>query len=421
MPREIELQTLLQLTQRRPRARAGEVIVSEGDPSVAVFVVLSGTVELRKKGQNSSTVALGTVGPGEIFGFETLANLPAGTTAVAQEDVSLLVVDARSALEVLLRRPRFALGLAQSLCDRIALLERQTASGAVVAAAAPSTPAVGQRMVIQRPSLTPRAAPSATVTPPSVPRVAAAGAAVANDNAAPMGVAPERVAPELPKEYWTKEVTCPICAAQFDAVHLRSEAVRLKKRDSDFCEHYHAHNPLFYAIYACPECFYAAYPDDFGTLSPKEAVDVGSALAELPDGGELKADFSGLRDHKGAMASFSLAVLAYQARAVESRKLAGLFHRLAWLARQAEDAAAEQQYLAQARDAYRAALDQRPPLEERAEAMAMYLLADICLRVGDRSDAVKWLESASQHPALDKGLTSAVQELRQTVRERSRA
>lgn len=147
---------------------------------------------------------------------------------------------------------------------------------------------------------------------------------------------------------------------------------------------------------------------------------MGSALARVIESGE-QHDLRGLRDHATAMSSYRLAILCYQQREVEARKLAGLYHRLAWLARTAGERTLEQEYLTQARDAYRAALDQRPPLEGRAEAMSMYLLADISSRLGDAAEAVRWLEAAAQHPEIDKTLARAVQDLRQTLRDRARA
>jgi uncharacterized protein (DUF2225 family) len=424
MTRDIELQIILQTTQRRPRARAGEVILREGDPVVALFVVLAGHVDLRKTTPKGENVTLGTLGPGEIFGAETLANLPAGTTAVAKEDVTLLVLDPRTVLELMVRRPRFGLGLLQTICDRVAFLERLAAAGTVLAAPEPpSMPPASQRMAPPRSVYTPHAPRSATPTartthgsaPPRTPPRGTPMSA-ANDNSADPAASPA----ELPKEFWTKRITCPVCAAEFDALHLRTEAIRLKGRDSDFCEHYHGYNPLYYAIYVCPECFYAAYPDDFGRLSSKEAVAMGSALAEIIEGGE-QYDFHGLRDHAAAVSSYRLALLCYRQREAEPRKLAGLYHRLAWLARTAGDSAQEKEHLAQAREVYRAALDQRPPLEGRAEAMAMYLLADISSRLGDAAEAMRWLEAAAKHPELDENLARTIQDLRQTLRERARA
>lgn len=425
MTREIDLQAILQTTQRRPRARVGEVVVREGDPAVALFVVLAGRIELRKATPRGGTVTLGMVTPGELFGAEALANLPMGSTAVVVDDATLLVIDPRTVLELLVRRPRFALGLLQSLCDRIADLERQAASGTVMAAPEPPpTPASGPRMVAPRSVFTPRATRASPT--PTTQRTLATSVTAAAANATPREAkeaAPSPAAPavELPKEFWTKRIVCPVCAADFEALNLRSEAVRLKERDSDFCEHYYGYNPLHYAIYVCPECFYAAYPDDFGTLSSKEAAAMGSALAKLLESMNAQIDFRGLRDPAAAMVSFRFAIHCYQRRDAEPRKLAGLYHRLAWLAREAGDTATERDYLAQARDAYRTALDQRPPLEGRAEATAMYLLADISVRLDDAGEAARWLEAAAKHPEIDKTIARAAQELRQTLRERIRS
>src|SRR5438876_1212853 len=65
-------------------------------------------------------------------------------------------------------------------------------------------------------------------------------------------------------------LTCPVSGTRFAALSVRPEAIELRVRESDFHELYRGPSPLWYLIHVCPECFFAAYPDDFLALPPGE-------------------------------------------------------------------------------------------------------------------------------------------------------
>jgi ATP-binding cassette subfamily B protein len=73
----------------------GSVIVREGDPADAFYVVASGRVRVLKIGEQGEEVSLGSLGPGEGFGEMGLLNADARRTATvrASSDVEVLRLD----------------------------------------------------------------------------------------------------------------------------------------------------------------------------------------------------------------------------------------------------------------------------------------------------------------------------------------
>ena len=99
-------------------ARAGEVVIRQGDPADRFFVIASGTFEVTRREPGAATdaapVHLRTMGTGEVFGEIGLLRSTARTaTVTAVTDGSLLALDGASFLELVNAGP----GLAPRLLD----------------------------------------------------------------------------------------------------------------------------------------------------------------------------------------------------------------------------------------------------------------------------------------------------------------
>jgi len=210
---------------------------------------------------------------------------------------------------------------------------------------------------------------------------------------------------------------CPVCTRSFQVLQPRDNAVEVASRDSDLYEHHRAINAMHYAIPVCPACYYAAYPDDFNQVLSTEVT----ALKAVLDGVRAKMralDFSGYRDASHARAAFELGILCYGARRPQYRKIAGLYHRLAWLARAAANAEREKAYLTTARAGYQSALDNNQVDDARTELLLSYLVADLSRRIGDLAEASRWATLTLQHPQIGrhKMVNDLAQQLRQDLR-----
>ena len=95
--------------------KAGDVIFKEGDPAEELFVVKSGTVEIRLGNR-----LLDTLPERSIFGEMALIDHgPRSATAIAATDVTLVPVGEKQFLFLVSRTPYFALNVMRVLVQRL--------------------------------------------------------------------------------------------------------------------------------------------------------------------------------------------------------------------------------------------------------------------------------------------------------------
>jgi CRP-like cAMP-binding protein len=89
---EDDIELLAQST-RIQNYKAGQIIVIEGRVGAAFFIVVSGSVEVFKRRDDSNEVVLATLGAGEFFGERaTMKHVPRSANVRALEDTTCLVI-----------------------------------------------------------------------------------------------------------------------------------------------------------------------------------------------------------------------------------------------------------------------------------------------------------------------------------------
>jgi CRP/FNR family transcriptional regulator, cyclic AMP receptor protein len=95
--------------------KAGEVIFREGDPAKELFIVKTGTVEIRLGNR-----VLDTLPELSIFGEMALIDpAPRSATVVAATDTTIVPVDEKQFLFLVSRTPHFALNVMRVLTRRL--------------------------------------------------------------------------------------------------------------------------------------------------------------------------------------------------------------------------------------------------------------------------------------------------------------
>ncbi len=95
--------------------KAGEVIFREGDPAKELFIVKTGTVEIRLGNR-----LLDTLSERSIFGEMALIDpAPRSATVVATTDTTIVPVDEKQFLFLVSRTPHFALNVMRALTRRL--------------------------------------------------------------------------------------------------------------------------------------------------------------------------------------------------------------------------------------------------------------------------------------------------------------
>ncbi len=109
------LQALMAIEDAPIKLDPGQVIFSEGDPGHQMFIVRTGTVELR-----IGDTVVETVGQGGMFGELALVDAsPRSATAIAGPDCTLVMVEQRSFNDLLRRVPGIGLEIMKVMASRL--------------------------------------------------------------------------------------------------------------------------------------------------------------------------------------------------------------------------------------------------------------------------------------------------------------
>ena len=180
---------------------------------------------------------------------------------------------------------------------------------------------------------------------------------------------------------------CALCGESFTVTKVRSR-LSMIKQDMDFCNHYKEINPYYYSVWVCPHCGYAAQDTFFEELSAAAK----KSLHEFLDGREIHVDFAGERTREQAIATYKLAIFYGELTNLLPSKLAGIYLKLAWLYREAEQKEEEQLALLKAREYYEDALMKEPlPIGNMTEFTLEYLVGVLYFESNANDRALQYL------------------------------
>jgi CRP/FNR family cyclic AMP-dependent transcriptional regulator len=108
------------------------VIVSEGDDSGSLYVLLAGRVKVFLSDENGREVELNRLGPGEYFGEVTLDGGPRSASVMALEETRCAVVRRAELLGLIERQPELALHMLRRLARRVRALSENVRSLALM-------------------------------------------------------------------------------------------------------------------------------------------------------------------------------------------------------------------------------------------------------------------------------------------------
>jgi CRP-like cAMP-binding protein len=95
--------------------RAGKVLIREGERGREFFVIISGEVEVRRKGRK-----MATLGPGSFVGeMALLSKIPRVATVTAITPLDTLVITDRAFVELLETTPALSVKVARTLAERV--------------------------------------------------------------------------------------------------------------------------------------------------------------------------------------------------------------------------------------------------------------------------------------------------------------
>jgi len=108
------------------------IIVSEGDETDSLYVVLAGRAKVFVSDESGREVQLNHIGPGEYFGEVTLDGGPRSASVMALEDCRCAVVKRAELTAFLERNPEFGLHVVRKLAHRVRALTENVRSLALM-------------------------------------------------------------------------------------------------------------------------------------------------------------------------------------------------------------------------------------------------------------------------------------------------
>ena len=202
-----------------------------------------------------------------------------------------------------------------------------------------------------------------------------------------------------------KQVKCPACGKSYEAIQVRASRMRLAETDLDFRPHYREFEPLWYGVWVCPHCWYAAAPSEMKPLRPAQKQRVQDSLVSLRTDNPFA--FSQPRRWLEVVRSYRLAIQCASVLEKDRGKEGMHWLRLAWLYEDEELAEWAKKARATAleclEDNYTNSPIQRLPEQDQRLQL---LIAELCVAVGRIEDGLRYARSAYRpkggHPIYNK-------------------
>ena len=346
---------------------AGQVLMREGDPADAVYIIYAGQLRVYRRDltTSGSMVDLALLGAGEIIGeLGPILGRPRSASVQAIEPSEVLEIPASELLDVVQQHSGLLRVIDTALRDRSDLAATEIdALTAKLGLSLPPEPPVTH-------------APAASLTCMPVP-------------------------PHDPAVVYPKSVDCASCGMRFSALSVQPRRDQPAERESDFHNVYRSeHNPYDYEPWVCPNDLYAALPADFPDLADKHRLQVAPVVEGVVAGWETLPEFNAERTFELRERALELTLALYAMRGLPKTRLAAVTHRLAWCARERGDAEAEKTWLARALEHYSAAYSEADLGDVKEDLRVQYLCGELSLRLGDATGAITWFAQALQHPRL---------------------
>jgi CRP-like cAMP-binding protein/uncharacterized protein (DUF2225 family) len=356
-------------TLRRRSLVTGEVLLLEGDPPGAMYVLYSGSVRVYRRDPTAvnGVVDVAILRVGDVIGeLAPILGQLRSASVQALEPTQVLEIPADQLLNVIQQYQPLLRVVALALRERSDTADDQIGE-------------LASRLGL--------------AVPPEVVTIAA-------NNMEPKRAYALAAPVHDPRVVYPKAVECPSCGTRFFAltVHVRKDLPA--ERESDFHGIYRtSYNPYDYEVWVCPNDLYAALPTEFQSLRAEKRQQIAQSVELVVGqwGGDVP-DFNVDRTLELRERSLELALAQYRTRQAPHLRLAAITHRLAWCARERLAVEAENKLLVDALDYYTSGYSDGDMDGAKEELRVQYLCGELSLRLGAVDDAVVWFSQALRHP-----------------------
>ncbi len=353
-----------------------EVFFNFGDNGKEMYIILKGRVGVFINSFDGFPAKLNELRTGDFFGeMSLLENLPRSATISALEETVVLIINESNFEHVIAQQPNLAMRIMKGISNRL----RQA----------------NEELSFLKKGTKPGEEDSSDSTGEAAAIGSSAPVAVKGPIFPPGHKSYNLIAPSTHETYlFDKDTECPVCEKKFPVRMMRSSKLRLDKVDNDMRQRFEEFEPLWYAVWICPHCFYSNFNFEFKQISdalkPK-IIEHGKTLQ-----GKVNLNFSIPRKIDEVFLSYYMALQTLQQNGKpEPGKFAKVWLRLSWLY---SDVGDEEMYDFTTREAYTAFKDsffnsRRDSSVEQDQRLNL-LLGELSLRVGEKEEAMKFYRDA---------------------------
>lgn len=187
---------------------------------------------------------------------------------------------------------------------------------------------------------------------------------------------------------YDKKETCPVCAHGFTSKAVKSNAPRVKSKDTDLFIRYNGINPYLYEVIVCPHCGYSALKSDFNNIRSYQKEKIKDKVSTQWKGREYPKLF----DENIAIERYKLALLNAVLGELNNSTKAVICLKTAWMYRLLDKEDDEKEFLAKALQGFLIAYEnERTPIYGLDRFSLEYLIGELHRRTGDFANAKLWL------------------------------
>ncbi|MCL1884515.1 MAG: DUF2225 domain-containing protein [Defluviitaleaceae bacterium] len=432
---------LLKKNASAKKFSGGHVIIREGDKmGDEMYVIVEGEVCVFRNYGKKNEKKIATLGAGNFFGEMSLfLHRERTSTAIANGDVVLLVVDRVTAFGFFETQPQISYSLIKTLCMRLDRTNKILYNGDTTLDAAEVL--FGEDVVppAEEKLPAPPAAPApAEAKPPAglisdtpppgfISDTPPPGFDVNAEPSSSLTHVPEGLFPEGHKIYdlkplpphdeliYKKTFKCPICEHTFQALSVRTTRLKLIRRDRDFRSHFENIDTAYYEIITCPECYFSNFESGYNQpviARFKENIGEITRYKHI-----LGIDIVGDRTINNVFAGYLLALkgapLFYKSYEMLAAKI---WLRLTWLYDDCRDKELVRLSTSKAHKAYLLAFEKTDAAPEALQQLCV-LIGELSLMVRDMPNAKMYFVKARGYKNLSKVLADQASDGIETIRK----
>ena len=244
----------------------------------------------------------------------------------------------------------------------------------------------------------------------------------------------EKAAAEAPKIeekdlIFDKTFTCPVCGEDFPAKIMKTGKARLLSTDQDLRAKYEGIDAVKYDVILCPHCGYAALNRYFNSLNK---VYIKQIKENISSKVQLHTYDDDIYSYEEAIERYKLCLANAVVKRAHASEKAYICLKSGWLmrgyqehleesgdtdmARLREVKTMEEAYLKNAYTGFTEALQTEGfPMCGMDEITMMYLIADLCRRIGHFDESKRWISSVLTSRGANERIKNKARDLKDMV------